>query len=179
MNRYHPLSKLLHWLMAVLILAAFGIGLAMADAPLSPKVLAQFSYHKWIGITVLGLVALRLLWRLLKGVPAMPDSMKPWEKLAAHLGHLGLYLLMIGVPLVGWLMSSAKGVPVVYFKLVRLPDLIAADKALGEQLAEVHETLAWLLIALVVLHVLAALKHHFVNRDTVLQRMLPFAKVEE
>lgn len=179
MNRYHPLSKLLHWLMAVLILVAFGIGLAMADAPLSPKVLAQFSYHKWIGITVLALVALRLLWRLLKGVPAMPDSMKPWEKLAAHLGHLGLYLLMIGVPLVGWLMSSAKGVPVVYFKLVRLPDLIGPDKALGEQLAEVHETLAWLMVALIVVHVLAALKHHFVNRDTVLRRMLPFAKVEE
>jgi cytochrome b561 len=157
--------------MAVLIVGGFVLGLIVADLPLSPRKFKWIAWHKWIGITVLGLLALRLLTRLSSKTPPLPASMSRRERLGAHAGHLALYLLMFAVPVTGWLMSSAYGFPVVYLKLFTLPDLVAKNKELAEQLAVVHSWLNWVLAAVVVTHILAALKHHVIDRDGLLWRM--------
>lgn len=169
--RYSPLAVVLHWLIALLIFAAFPLGLYMADLALSPDKLKLYSYHKWIGITILMLVSVRVVWRLTHTPPPLPESVTGWQRQASHLVHGLLYLLILAIPLSGWLMSSAKGFSVVWFGVLPLPDLVGKDKALGDLLAEVHETLNFSMLALVVLHVTAALKHHFVERQPYMQRM--------
>ena len=170
---YTPTAVALHWLIAALIIATFPLGLYMSDLPLSPHKLQLYSYHKWIGIIILSLVLLRVLWRLGHRPPTMLAGMARWQEISALLVHLGLYALMLAVPLSGWLMSSALGFPVVLFGVLPLPDLIAANKASGELLKTVHEVLNYTLLSLVVLHVLAALHHHFILRDATLRRILP------
>jgi len=173
-ERYSGPAILLHWLIALLIVGTFTLGLVMTDIPgLTPTKLKYFSWHKWAGVTILLLVCLRLLWRLFRAAPAYPDSMQPWEKQVAHWTHVGLYVLMFAVPLSGYFFSLAAGVPVVYFGLFQLPVLIAKNPELKEVLEEVHYWLNMTMAALVALHVLAALKHHFIDRDGVLRRMLP------
>jgi cytochrome b561 len=169
--RYSPPAVVLHWLVALLIFAAFPLGVYMHDLPLSPDKLRLYSYHKWLGITILMLVALRVTWRLTHTPPPLPDSVTGWQRQASHLVHGLLYLLILAIPLSGWLMSSAKGFPVVWFGVLPLPDLVGKDKALGDLLAEVHETLNISMLVLVVVHVAAALKHHFVERQPYMQRM--------
>jgi len=169
--RYSTPAIVLHWLVALLIFVAFPLGLYMADLQLSPNKLRLFSYHKWIGITVLMLVALRVVWRLTHTPPPLPESVVGWQRRASAIVHGLLYILILAIPLSGWLMSSAEGFPVVWFGVLPLPDLIGKDKALGELLADVHETLNYTLLVLVVLHVAAALKHHFIERQPFLQRM--------
>ena len=164
----------LHWLVALTIFAAFPLGLYMHDLPLSPRKLQLYSYHKWIGISALALVLVRLLWRRLHRPPVLGDNMPRWQQLAAHSTHHLLYLLMLIVPLSGWLMSSALGFTVVWFGVLPLPDLIGKDKELGELLKTVHAFLNYSMLALVFLHVAAALEHHFRQGDDTLQRMLPF-----
>jgi cytochrome b561 len=174
MPRYSNVAIALHWLIALLIVGTFTLGLVMTDIPgLTPTKLKYFSWHKWAGVTVLLLATLRLLWRLGHAAPAYPDSMRPWEKQLAHFTHGGLYLLMFAVPLSGYFFTLAAGVPVVYFGLFQLPVLIAKNPALKEVLEPVHYWLNMLLAALVAGHVLAALKHQFLDRDGVLRRMLP------
>lgn len=170
-TRYSTPSVLLHWLMAVLIVAAFVVGLTVSDMPLSPAKFKWIAWHKWIGITVLALLALRLLARLLGNSPPLPHTMSPAARTVAKFGHLALYGLMLAVPLTGWLMSSAYGFPVVYFKLVQLPDLIGKDKALADTLHSVHVALNWVLAASVIGHLAAALKHQLIDRDGLLSRM--------
>jgi cytochrome b561 len=169
--RYSTPAIVLHWLMALLIFAGFPLGLYMVDLPLSPDKLKLYSYHKWIGITVLMLAAIRLSWRLTHTPPPLPDRVAAWQRHASAIVHGLLYLLMIAIPLSGWLMSSAKGFQTVWFGVLPLPDLIGKDKALGELLAEVHKILNFTLLGLVVLHVGAALQHHFIERQPFLQRM--------
>ena len=169
--RYSTPAVVLHWLVALLIFAGFPLGLYMVDLPLSPDKLKLYSYHKWIGITVLLLVAVRVSWRLTHVPPPLPASVAAWQRHASALVHGLLYVLMIAIPLSGWLMSSAKGFQTVWFGVLPLPDLIGKDKALGDQLAEVHTILNFTLLALVVLHVGAALQHHFIERQPFLQRM--------
>lgn len=175
-SRYARTAIALHWLVALAILCAFPLGMYMHELPLSPRKLQLYSYHKWIGIGVLLLVALRILWRLGHSPPPLPQNMPHWQKLAAQAAHYGLYLLMLAVPLTGWLMSSALGVGVVWFGAIPLPDLIGKDKALGELLKEVHETLNYTLLIVILTHAAAALQHHFFERDDILARMLPFLK---
>lgn len=170
-TRYSTPSILLHWLMAVLIVAGFSIGLTLDDMPLSPAKFKWIAWHKWIGITVLGLLTLRVLFRLLGRAPALPQSMSPSAQAAAKLGHLALYALMLAVPLSGWLMSSALGFPVVYLKLVQLPDLVNKNKELGDTLKSVHSVLDWTLATVVIGHIGAALKHQLIDRDGLLARM--------
>ncbi len=165
-----------HWLIALLIFSTFPLGLYMHGLPFSPRQLQLISYHKWLGVTIFMLAFLRVLWRLGHPAPPLPDTLPAWQRLAALATHHLLYLLLIVIPLSGWLMSSAKGVPVVYLGLVPLPDLVDRDKALGELLARVHQVLNLALAVLVVTHVLAALKHHFLDRDDVLVRMIPILK---
>jgi len=169
--RYSTPAIVLHWLVALLIFAAFPLGVYMHELPLSPGKLKLYSYHKWIGITVLLLVAIRLSWRLTHTPPPLPESVAAWQRRASAAVHGLLYLLMIVIPLSGWMMSSAKGFPVVWFGVLPLPDLVGKDKALGELLAGVHQALNFSLLTLVILHVGAALQHHFIERQPFLQRM--------
>lgn len=166
----------LHWLIALLIFATFPLGVYMHDLPLSPDKLQLYSYHKWIGVTVFLLAVLRLSWRLAHRPPALPGTMPNWERLAATAMHWLLYALLFIVPLSGWLMSSAKGVQTVWFGVLPLPDPVGKDKELGELLEELHEGLNFLLLGAVLAHAGAALKHHFIDRDDVLARMLPFLR---
>ncbi len=171
---YTRTAVALHWLIALLVLATFPLGLYMADLPLSPDKLRLYSYHKWIGVTVFALMLLRTGWRLTHQPPVLPASTPRWQQRASHAVHAALYVLLFAVPLSGWLMSSAKGVTTVWFGVVPLPDLLDKNKALGETLAEVHEVLSFALVALALLHVAAALKHHFIDRDGLLARMSLF-----
>lgn len=173
-TKYSHIAIGLHWLMALMIIANFALGLTMVEMNLSPQKLKFFSWHKWVGVTIFLLVCLRLLWRLGHAAPALPDAMPAWQKTAAHFSHILLYVFMFAIPLSGWLYSSAAGKPVVYLGLLPLPDLVQADKDLAETLKEVHEYLNFTLAAFVVLHVVAAWKHHLVDKDDVLTRMLPF-----
>jgi cytochrome b561 len=173
-ERYTTTAIVFHWLIAVLIVGTFTLGLVMTDIPgFSPTKLRYYSWHKWAGVTVLLLAALRLLWRLKNRPPALPEAMPAWQRRAAHGLHHLLYLLIFAVPLSGYFYTLATGFPVVYFGLFQLPVLIAKDPALAEILKGVHYWLTMLLAALVALHVLAALKHQLIDRDGTMRRMLP------
>jgi cytochrome b561 len=171
-TRYTAVAIGLHWLLALLIAVSFAVGLTMSDLPLSPTRLKLFNWHKWAGITILALSALRLLWRLAHRPP--PDlPMSGWQQALAHGAHWALYALFFLVPLAGWAYSSAAGFPVVVFGLVPLPDFVSPDRAVASLLKERHEQLAWALAALVALHVAGALKHQFLDKDGLLSRMRP------
>lgn len=171
--RYTSVAIALHWLMAVAIISMFSLGIYMSDLPLSPQKLKFYSWHKWAGVCVFFLAAIRLAWRIGHRPPALPEHMPRLEKVVAHAGHHTLYLLMFVIPLSGWLMSSAKGFQTVVFGILPLPDLLDKNKELGDLLNTLHWGFNMLLAGIVVGHVAAALKHHFINRDNVLTRMLP------
>ncbi len=175
-NTYSRTAMTLHWLMAALIFAAFPLGVYMSDLKFSPLKLQLVSYHKWLGVTIFLLLLVRLAWRLRHTPPALAWRIAVWQQRAAHAVHQILYGLLVAIPLSGWLMSSAKGVPVVYFGLVQLPDLVSKDKAIGQLLENIHAALNYALLGLVLLHVAAALKHHFLDKDDTLARMLPMLK---
>ena len=170
---YTKTAKVLHWLMAILLFGLLALGFYMHDLPLSPDKLKLYSWHKWAGVTAFLLLAVRLLWRLTHRPPALPESMPKLMQFAAHAGHLLLYGLMIAIPLSGWLMSSAKGFQTVYFGLLPIPDLLDKNKELGDLLALVHKSLNLLFVAVLAGHIGAALKHHFIDKDDILTRMLP------
>jgi len=172
-ERYTPGAIALHWLVAILILANLALGLYTVDLPLSPQKLRFFSFHKWIGVTVFILAAARLLWRLFHPAPALPASMPAWERRAAHATHALLYVLFFAAPLTGWLFSSASGFQTVYLGLIPIPDLLSKDKALADALRLAHKSINYAMAAVILIHVAAALKHHFIDRDDVLRRMLP------
>ncbi len=171
--RYDRVAMLLHWLVAALIVAAFALGVVMVDIPgLTPTKLKYFSWHKWLGVTVLLLAAMRLLWRLRHGAPRAVE-MPAWQRRAAVLVHALLYVLMFAVPLSGYFYSLAAGVPVVYLGVLPLPEFIDADPVLKPVLKEVHLVLVYTMLAFVLAHVAAAIKHHWIDRDGLLRRMLP------
>ena len=172
-ERYSPAAIALHWMVAVLILANLALGLYTVGLELSPTKLRYFSYHKWIGVTVFLLAAARLLWRLGHPAPALPAAMPAWERRAAHATHALLYVLFFAAPLTGWLFSSASGFQTVYLGVVPIPDLLSKDKALADALKLAHKSINYAMAGVIVLHAAAALKHHFVDRDDVLRRMLP------
>ena len=172
--RYTHTAVILHWLIALLIFAAFPLGLYMHDLPLSPTKLRLYSYHKWIGVAVFMLAVIHMSWRIRHRPPLLPDTMQKWEKIAAHATHHTIYLLLLIIPLSGWVMSSAKGFQTVWFGVLPLPDLIGKNKELGATLESLHSILNYVMLGLVLAHVGAALKHHFFVRDDILTRMLPF-----
>jgi cytochrome b561 len=171
-TRYSTPAIVLHWLVALLIFATFPLGIYMVDLPLSPDKLKLYNWHKWAGVTILVLSALRLLWRLTHRPPADPP-MPTWQRRAAHATHVLLYVLFFAVPLVGWAFSSAAGFPIVWFGVLPLPDFVPVDKALAAAIKPWHERLAWLMALLVLLHLAAALKHQFIDRDGLIGRMWP------
>lgn len=173
MQRYSLPVMLMHWLIALLIVVAFALGSVMTDMKISPAKLQYYSWHKWLGVTVLALVAVRLLVRLLSGAPPHPASMPAWQRRAADLTHIALYLLMFTVPLSGYFYTLAAGYPVVYLGLFELPLLIGPNPALKPILKEVHELLTNLMLLLVLVHIAAAFKHQIVDKDGIFKRILP------
>lgn len=173
-TRYTRVAIGLHWLIAVAIIGSFSVGLYMVDLPLSPQKLRIYSWHKWAGVTIFLCALLRLGWRLRHPPPELPAAMPAWQRNLAGATHVLLYLLMLAVPLSGWLMSSAKGFQTVWFGVLPLPDLLDKDKELGDLLLQLHVLLNFSMAALVLAHFGAALKHHFFDRDDVLARIIPF-----
>jgi len=179
--RYGDVAMSFHWLIAILLISNICVGLYMADLPRSdPSKFVLFQTHKSIGLTVLVLSILRVGWRLMNPVPALPAGMNPALRGAAHVSHFLLYFLIVFIPLTGWIMVSASplGNPTSYFGLFDWPNLPLFTGMTREQLHPIHETwesahvfLAWSAIVLIPIHVLAALYHYFIRRDGVLQRM--------
>jgi cytochrome b561 len=170
------MSQLLHWLVALLILAQIPLGLAAVGWHLSPTKLSLFVWHKSVGMLVLVLVLWRLVWRAANATPALPEGMPRWERLAARASHVLLYVLMLALPLTGWVINSAANVPVRLFWLIPLPDITGPGRGLQEAATAAHVALFIALAALVALHVGAALRHHYLKQDDVLQRMLPWTR---
>jgi cytochrome b561 len=175
-TRYGAVSQLFHWVIAALIVVQFTLAWSAVDLPNGLHKLALLARHKSFGMTILMLAILRLLWRLAHPAPALPDRMSSFEHRAARATHAALYVLLFAMPLTGWMMSSAKNYAVSWFGWFTWPNLIGKNEAAFNFLRATHETLSNLLFAVAVLHILAALKHHFWNRDDVLVRMLPFTK---
>lgn len=182
-DTYNTVAIWLHWSMAALILANLALGLTHehVEEGLSHRMMW---FHKSIGLTVLLLAIFRLVWRLTHRMPALPDHMPGWEKWGARISHWSLYAIFVALPAVGWLMSSAspRNAPIPFWGLEapKWPAFqamdMAARKAITHDFNEWHERLAWALLALVVIHVLAALRHHFWNKDVVLHHMIPAVK---
>lgn len=172
-DRYTGVAITLHWLIALALVGSFSLGLYMHELPLSPQKLKLYSWHKWAGVTIFLFVVCRLAWRLTHRPPALPPGIAEWQARVAAATHVLLYLLMIAIPLSGWLMSSAKGFQTVWFGVLPLPDLLAKNEELGELLQQVHMLLNFSMAGLVLVHAGAALKHHFLDRDDILARMLP------
>lgn len=171
---YGAISKLFHWLIGLSIIALLCVGLYMEQMDASPDKWTLYGLHKATGMVVLFAVFARILWRMINVSPALPADMGRFERLGAHAGHFALYIFMLAMPLTGWAMSSAGGHKVTLYGLVEIPPLMAQNKALGGVFNTAHEYLGYALIALLVLHIGAALYHHFLRKDNVLRRMLPW-----
>ncbi|MFW0754953.1 cytochrome b [Pseudomonas sp. H11T01] len=172
-QRYTRTAISLHWLMALGLIGTFALGFYMPDLALSPTKLKLYSWHKWAGVTLFLLVLLRLGWRLRYHAPPLPTTIPAVLRVMSHVMHWLLYALMIAIPVSGWLMSSAEGFQTVWFGVLPLPDLLPKDAALGDRLKDLHKVFNYILLGLVVIHTVAALKHHFIDRNDVLTRMLP------
>jgi cytochrome b561 len=176
LERWGWLAQGLHWIVVALVATQFILANIAERLPLGMEKLATLTRHKSIGITILLLTILRLIWRFANVRPQWPATMRLWERRLAGVSHTAFYLLLIATPLAGWIMSSARNFPVSWFGIWQLPDLVAPGEALYRLAHDAHEVFATLLGAVAVLHLMAALKHHFVNRDNVLRSMLPFGK---
>ena len=178
-GRYSAVAQGFHWIIAGLIVTQFTLAWMADDLPLGMHKLALLARHKSFGMTVLMLAVLRLLWRLFNRPPELPAGMSKAERNLARGAHAAFYFLLFAMPLTGWLMSSAKNYSVSWFGRFTWPNLIGPNERWFDVLRTTHETLSWLLLSLATLHILAALKHHFWDKDDVLKRMLPFTKSEK
>jgi cytochrome b561 len=175
-KRYSAVAQGFHWLIAALIVTQFVLGNMADGLPLGAHKLALLARHKSFGMTVLMLAVLRLAWRLKNPPPELPPGMTPMERTLARATHVAFYALLFAMPVTGWLMSSAKNYSVSWFGLFTWPNLIGKNETAFDLLRSTHHLLSDALFAIAVLHILAALKHHFWNKDDVLLRMLPFTK---
>lgn len=180
-QHYSRVAMALHWVIAVLIIGQLAGGLFFTNLSFATHAELRISitqYHKAIGLTVLVLSIVRLIWRLSHRPPALPNGMSRFERLAAKATHSLFYVLIIGIPLTGWMMVSAYKNPISYFGLFDWPKIpgVLGNNDFGEIMHEFHEYMAYAAIALIVLHIGAALKHHFINQDNVLAHMLPLVK---
>lgn len=175
-GRYTPFAKGLHWLTAMLVFGLIGVGLWMVDLPLGLAKLYAYGWHKWIGLVVLILTLIRLARRTFHPAPLLPSTVTRWERALAPWSHGVLLLLLVAMPVSGWLMSSAGGVTVIWFGVLPLPDLVARDLPLFEALRTTHHGLAWTLMAVIGLHVAAVIHHDLIRRDGIFRRMSPFSR---
>lgn len=166
------IARSLHWMIAGLIFVQFVLGPLAVSWRLSPTKLDLYVWHKSIGILIFLLVMMRAIWRLLNPTPALPSDLPRWEHTGARISHALLYLMMFMLPVSGWVINSAANIPFKIFWTFPLPDLVAPDKSLAELAKLVHFYLVIALVALLVLHIGAALRHHFVRRNNVLKSML-------
>lgn len=173
-DRYDALAQLLHWLVAALIVVQFVLANRAEDLPTGLAKFAVLAQHKSFGITILALAVIRLAWRFASPPPPLPAGMRPLQRVAAQVSHAALYFLLFAMPLSGWAMSSAANYPVSWFGMLQLPDFVAPSEALHEALEELHEVMARILLALALLHTAAAFKHHFIDKDGLLWRMVPW-----
>lgn len=166
-------ARALHWLTAGLLVLSFGLGLSMTRFVPDDQKIRVYSWHEWVGITIFLATLARLAWRLGHRPPPLA---LPWvERVGAGAVYVAMYVVLFIQPIVGWLMSTAFGFPVVYLGLVPLPQVVEADRELAERLQQVHFTLAMTLVALFAAHIAGVLYHHLIQRDGVLRRMLPQA----
>ncbi len=172
-ERYGAVSQLLHWTVVVLVIFQFVMGFTVAGMPISLQRLVILARHKSFGMTILALVLLRLGWRLFSPAPPLPAAMPSLQRLAAHGSHVLLYGLLIAMPIVGWITSSASHLTVTWFGLFAFPNLVGPDPELAKLAKATHAAMAWVLLVTASLHASAALWHHFVQKDSVLRRMLP------
>jgi cytochrome b561 len=172
-NRYGVMAILLHWGMAMLVIGMLALGLYMTNLPLGLKKIKLIGWHKEFGILILMLVCFRFGWRVSGIVPRLPSEIPQWQKIAARLSHFALYFFMFAMPLTGWMMSSAANFSVSFFGWFTLPQVISPNPDLKTLLGEIHKWFAYGLIATICIHIGAALKHHFINKDNVLIGMLP------
>jgi cytochrome b561 len=170
-------SKTLHWLIVLLIINQWIIMERAESLGMAAK-LQAIGLHKSLGMTIFMLAIIRLVWRLLNPVPSLDGLTKSWERRLAALSHVLLYGLIFSLPLSGWLMSSARNFPVSWFNQFQFPDLVPASQELYRSMQDLHHLLFWALTAVALLHVAGALKHHFIDRNEVLRRMLPFGGVK-
>ena len=173
---YGAVTQLLHWIMFLLIVWIITVGFVMTDMENGPDKFQLYGMHKTTGVIILFLVVLRIIWKQLNTSPLLPNTLDEWQKYAARAGHVLLYALMVSMPLSGWAMSSAAGFAVSVFGWFTLPNIVAPNKELLAAFRELHEIGAYLFIITILLHITAALLHHFYYRDNVLQRILPFRK---
>src|SRR5271168_2872419 len=178
-TRYSPLAQIFHWVIAGLIIVQFTLARLAEPLPLGVHKLALLARHKSVGMTILMLAVLRLLWRISHPAPPLPAGMTRWERAGAHATHWAFYVLLFAMPLTGWTMSSAKNYSVSWFGLFTWPNLISPDEHAFDLLRTTHVIMSDVLLAIAILHIVAALKHHFWNKDDVLVRMVPFTKSEK
>jgi cytochrome b561 len=176
-TRYTAIAQLFHWTIAALIVTQFALAWTAVDLPLGVHKLALFARHKSFGMTVFMLAILRLLWRFKNPPPELPTGMTPLESTLARATHVAFYVLLFAMPITGWMMSSAKNYSVSWFGLFTWPNLIAKNEVAFNILRSTHDYLSDALFVIAVLHILAALKHHFWNKDDVFLRMLPLASL--
>ena len=172
-DRWGPVSQLLHWSIAALVIAIATIGLLMGDLPNTPRKIEVYALHKSLGLTLFALVLIRLAWRVYAGAPRPALDQPLWQRRLAALTHATLYTLLLAMPLTGWLLNAWGGYPLQWFGLFNLPRLFTRDQDLHELAGSLHEAGFWLLLVLVLMHVGAALYHHLFLHDTTLARMLP------
>ncbi len=168
------LSIGLHWLTLILILGLALVGLNMDDLPNGPQKIQVYALHKSFGLTVLALTVIRLSWRLFSVTPDTVPNTPVWQEWIAKLVHAALYVLLFAMPISGWLYNSAAGFPLKYFGLFSLPKLSGYDPQLKELARESHETIFYIMAVLLLMHAGAALKHHYLDKDNTLTRMLPW-----
>lgn len=170
---YRPPAKLLHWSTAIAVFCVVPLGVVMTDAAPGPRQNQLYDLHRSFGALILTLTALRLLWRLYSPPPPPTSDMPPWQSRASWVMHAALYALLFAVPLVGWAGTSAFGARIMVFGLFELPMLFNKDRNLAVVLLSIHVYLAFTLCVLFVVHIAAAIHHHFVRKNAVLRRMLP------
>jgi cytochrome b561 len=175
-DRYGAVALLFHWSMALLVIGLAALGLYMvslADIGFNTKKVTLVLYHKEFGVLAFVLLAARLSWRVTQILPRLVETMPHWQKIAARFVHLSFYALLVALPLTGYSMSSAAGIPVSFLGLFMLPDLVHRDEALFQRYVTIHQWLGYALIIFIFVHAGAALKHHFYSNDDTLRKMLP------
>lgn len=180
LERWGPVSQALHWTIALLVVAMAAVGLLLDELPRSPGSIWVYDLHKSTGLLVLALMLARLGWRLVAGAPPPVPGIPRVQRMAAGATHALLYLLVIAMPLSGWLYDAASGLrPLAWYGLFAVPKLVAPDEALADDMHDLHEDLSVLLLVVVAAHVAAALWHHLFRGDATLARMLPRGWLDE
>ena len=175
-DRYGAVAILFHWSMALLVIGLAALGLYMVTLPdvgFNTNKVTLVLYHKEFGLLVPVLLATRLAWRVTQILPRLVEHLPDWQKIAARFVHLSFYALLFALPMTGYLMSSAAGIPVSFFGLFMLPDFVHRDYDLFQRYVAIHQWLGYVLILFIFVHAGAALRHHFVFKDDTLRRMLP------